>query len=652
MRNIIHTILMLASAAAVLLSCNREIEQEVQDATDCVYRFELAEGETRATLGEDGVFWEVDKDNVGLYLGAAHGEAEVIQNGGTKYVQFTAPASASGKVYAYYPYQSANTSPASTKVVFPASQQGASVSAMPMAGVPFNVQSGDTNGKIHFLNLGAVIDFRVYSATYAGEQVQSIIFTATAGDHPACGEAMIDLTGISAANEESLAVSWSGSNPSSVTLSEVATTAATKEGAAAGHLYMVVAPGTYSGRITVITNAAVYTFPFENKTLTRNVIKRYNMDLDHAVRGATYSIENDNVAAFLNYEEEHPYDPDDYSYTHVMTYRNGTSETNRLDLPKPVPVTWTTSVSNPTVVIYNDPAHTDVEKMAFTENETSTSANVYNLAPGRTYYYVVKNSQQQVKAEGSFKTTGRRRMIKVGRNSAYGATHANNCRDLGGLPAMNGKTVKFGKLYRGTNMDATSDDQKDYLINKMGIRLDVDLRAKGNGSGGSTKAQTPALDVNTVYRTYDEEYDHWGNPSYDYNWNKALNNPNNMKKTLGYIFQYIHEGKAAYIHCKIGSDRTAYVCLLLEAILGVPQHLCDVDYELTSFSYSTDDHLPRRRDEDDISWYYYTRNGIPSILEQSGTTFQQKAINYVKAMGITEEQIVTFQNDMLENVEQ
>jgi protein-tyrosine phosphatase len=898
MRNIIHTILMLASAAAVLLSCNREKEQEVQDATDCVYRFELAEGETRATLGEDGVFWEVDKDNVGLYLGAAHGEAEVIQNGGTKYVQFTAAASASGKVYAYYPYQSANTDPASTQVEFPASQQGASVSAMPMAGVPFNVQSGDTNGKIHFLNLGAVIDFRVYSAKYAGERVQSITFTVNAGEHPACGEATIDLTQVSAEDDGSLNVTWSGSNPSSVTLSEFATTAAVKDVAANGHMYMVVAPGTYtSGTITVVTNAASYTFPFQNKTLARNTITRYNMNLDSSnatrvmnesyyvkvnsadqlvdggqylivyesgkqafkpilngnnlvastancqqvmisndriqssedvdacrvvltkaansgyymqavavggyyfypsgsnivagltastactiefvsngvvnitagnnnyfkystyssyFKGSTsnssrelalflresgsgqiqtlnfsastfscflnenpvssilsgtptlsgaqtdvkysssntsvatvdltsgavtvqglgetiiaatadatdtyqggmasykltvypepvYSIENDPVAAFLDYEGQNPYDPSDYSYTYVMDYRGGTSDSNRLDVPKPVPVTWTTSASNATVVIYNDPAHTDEEIMAFTEKETSTSVQVYNLIPGRTYYYVVKDGAQQLK-EGSFKTTGRRRMIKVGRNSAYGATHANNCRDLGGLPAMNGKTVKFGKLYRGTNMDATSDDQKDYLINKMGIRLDVDLRAKGNGSGGSTKASTPALDGNTVYRTYDEEYDHWAsnNPSND---SKALNNPNNMKKTLGYIFQYIHEGKAAYIHCKIGSDRTAYVCLLLEAILGVPQHLCDVDYELTSFSYSTDDHLPRRRDEDDISWYYYTRNGIPSITSASGSTFQEKAINYVKAMGITDAQIATFQSDMLE----
>ena len=646
MKQTAHSFIILVAVSAALLSCTRQ-EVDVTGPAECVYRFELAGAQTKATLGEEGVLWEVGKDKMGLFLGSAHGEAGVVESGGKKLVQFTAPAGASGKVYAYDPYQSANTNPGSTQVVFPASQQGGSVSAMPMAGVPFDVTQGATNGKVYSLNLGAVIDFRVYSTNYAGEQVQSITFTATAGDHPACGEATIDLTAVTPDNEESLAVSWAGSNPSSVTLSEVATTAATKEAAAASHLYMVVAPGTYSGRITVITDAAVYTFHFENKTLTRNVIKRYNMDLDHAVRGATYSIENDNVAAFLDYEEEHPYNPADYSYTWVETYRDGTSSTNRLDLPKPVPVTWTTSVTTPTVVIYNDPAHTDVEGMAFTENETSTSANVYNLVPGRTYYYVVKEGQQ-VKAEGGFKTAGRRRMIKVGRNSAYGATHANNCRDLGGLPAMNGKTVKFGKLYRGTNMDETSEDQKNYLIDKMGIRLDVDLRAKGNGSGGSTKAQTPALDANTVYRTYDEEYDHWGNPSYDYNWSKALNNPDKMKKTLDYIFQYIHDGKAAYIHCKIGSDRTAYVCLLLEAILGVPQHLCDVDYELTSFSYSTDDHLPRMRNDTSYSWYYYTKNGIPSINSASGSTFQDKAINYVKDMGITDDQIATFQSDMLE----
>lgn len=901
MRNIIHTILMLASAAAVLLSCNREIEQEVQDATDCVYRFELAEGETRATLGEDGVFWEVDKDNVGLYLGAAHGEAEVIQNGGTKYVQFTAPASASGKVYAYYPYQSANTDPASTQVEFPASQQGASVSAMPMAGVPFNVQSGDTNGKIHFLNLGAVIDFRVYSAKYAGERVQSITFTVNAGEHPACGEATIDLTQVSAEDDGSLNVTWSGSNPSSVTLSEFATTAAVKEVAANGHMYMVVAPGTYtSGTITVVTNAASYTFPFQNKTLARNTITRYNMNLDssnatrvmnesyyvkvnsadqlvdggqylivyesgkqafkpilngnnlvastancqqvtisndHRIqssedvdacrvvltkaatsgyymqavavggyyfypsssnivagltastactidfvsngvvnitaggnnyfkystyssyfRGSTtnssrelalflresgsgqiqtlsfsassfscflnenpvssilsgtptlsgaqtdvkysssntsvatvdltsgavtvqglgetiiaatadatdtyqggmasykltvypepvYSIENDRVAAFLDYEEAHPYNPSDYSYTYVLSYREGTGENNRLDIPKPVRVTWETSVSNPKVFIYNNSACTVEEIMAFTENETSTSADVYNLIPGRTYYYVVKEGENEIK-RGSFKTTGRRRMIKVGRNSAYGMSYANNCRDFGGQIGMNGRRLKFGKIYRGTNMDQTSPDQKTYLIDKMGIRLDVDLRAKGSSPSG--KESTPALNSASVYRTYVEEYDNWG----DRNMNTGLSNASLMSKTLGYIFDYVNNDKGAvFIHCKIGSDRTGYVCLLLEALLGIPQHLCDVDYELTSFCGCLDNGETRTRDDAGTNqryWFYYTRYGIPFLTGSTlqGTTLQEKAVYYViNNLGFTTEQVTAFQEAMLE----
>ena len=364
-----------------------------------------------------------------------------------------------------------------------------------------------------------------------------------------------------------------------------------------------------------------------------------------------FSVENDRVAAFLDYEEAHPYNPSDYSYTYVMSYREGTGQNNRLDIPKPVPVTWTTSISNPTVVIYNDSGYTNEETMAFTENETSTSADVYNLIPGRTYYYVVKDGNQ-VKAEGSFKTTGRRRMIKVGRNSAYGMSYANNCRDFGGQIGMNGRRLKFGKIYRGTNMDQTSSDQKTYLIDKMGIRLDVDLRAKGSSPSG--KAATPALNSASVYRTYDEEYDNWG----DRNMNTGLSNASLMSKTLGYIFDYVNNDKGAvFIHCKIGSDRTGYVCLLLEALLGIPQHLCDVDYELTSFCGCLDNGETRTRDyagTDQRYWFYYTRYGIPFLTGSTlqGTTLQEKAVNYVKSMGFTDAQITAFQEAMLEPVNQ
>ena len=893
MKKRVFSLMAMAALLAALVSCSREKEVEmIEPAGDVTYRFELAGG-TKATLDDEGVWWEAN-DHVGVFLDNAHSNPEVQGDNDTKYVEVTGPSGVS-KGYAYYPNVSANTSAGAVTVRFPATQEGGSHSAMPMAGIPFNVPSG----KIHFLNLGSVIDFRVYSPTgkYAGELVKSITFTATSGDHPVSGDATLNLTTVNQTNESSLAVNWAGGfAESSVTLTQSSASAMDKVTAAGRHLYMVLAPGTYSGTIAIETSAATYTYTFSEKSFERNGLQRYNMNLESAAAaresyyvktnsvgdggtflivyessntsakvfhpvlngsnytgsvvdaditskgilatedveaclvvlekvsgnqnnqyyvkvpsannsylnlsrwGNTYSmgtgqnaltfsfdsdgkvqisrtsynqttylrynnnsftasnsassltlykmddgglteqtpqfssdsflyniteqtlpvenvegvpvlsgaqtnvtyyssdksvatvdasngqvtilgagrttitavaeansvyhqglasyilrvnegfsVENDRVAAFLDYEEEHPYNPNDYSYTYVMEYREGTGQNNRLDIPEPVPVTWTTSVSNPTVVIYKDQARTDEEIMAFTEDETPTSANVYNLIPGRTYYYVVKEGDQ-VKAEGSFKTTGRRRMIKVW-HSEYGKCYANNCRDFGGQTTTDGRRIKFGKIYRGTNMDKTTDDQKNYLINKMGIGVDVDLRSTGtNTSDGDNKSSSNYALGNGqylgegVYRT-PENYNSWS----------TLSDASLMKNTVKAVFDYVAAERGVYIHCKIGADRTAYVCLLLEAILGVPQHLCDVDYELTSFCGCLDNGWPRRRDKTDQSYYYYRNNGISFLTGSTlqGSTLQEKAVYYVTHdLGISAEKVTAFQNAMLEPVNQ
>ena len=868
----------LAAVAAALVSCSRQ-EAEVETPAGHVYRFELVDGETKATLSEEGVFWEPG-DQVGLYFGRSHGAARVMEEDGRKVVEFSSPSTGFETVYAYYPYDAANTDPHTTRVLFPAAQQGGSVSAMPLAGVPFKAERGDVNGRIYCLNLGAVIDFRVFSTHYAGERIRSIRFTATSGSNPVSGEATVNLMDVAEGDEASLELSWpDNANPSSVTLTTSATVTRTKEEAAAGHLYMVVAPGTYSGEISIVTNAATYTFPFEEKVLRRNELRRFNMDLDSpaAVRDTYYyrvgyagdggsylivyesspttakvfrpvlgsnsrytgeavdapitemgipssrvsdcevvlekvagtesdyyirvpaannsylyltnnalgttqnpstftfdedgglvisrvttswwststyylrynngtfnssststvlalykpddgglkeqflrfsadsfpfnvtgldlpvenipglptlsgaktavtysssdtqvatvdasngqvtvrgvgkavitataesseeykeatasytltvvdgfSIENDVVAAFLDYVEAHPYDPADYSYSYVDRYSSASSSSNRLDLPKPVPVRWETAVSGtPTVVVYNDAAHTDEEKTANVTVTSSTSADVYSLIPGRTYYYVVKNGGTTV-AEGQFKTTGRRRMIKVG-DSPYGSTYANNCRDFGGLPTAGGATIRFGKIYRGTNMDETTQIQKNYLLNCMGVGLDVDLREQGSG-GEKGKYQNDALGLGNMHTT--ERYDNW----------QKLSDPERMRATLTHIFDAVDNNTGVYIHCKVGADRTAYVCLLLEAILGVPQGICDVDYELTSFC-SAVEYNPRKRNSTSQTFYYYTVNGIPHLTGQPGNTFQEKAVYYVtNGLGIPMERITAFQRAML-----
>ena len=874
---------LLATTAAVLISCQREEAEVINPADPAVqtYHFELFEGATKATLGEEGVFWEAG-DQVGLYPGSATSvAADVNTDSSPKTVTYSgSPLSVGTSVYSYYPFQSGNTDVSATKFVFPSSQEGGSLSAMPMAGIPFQVRSGDngTDGVIHFLNLGAVIDFRIFSAKYADERVRAVMFTATSGDHPVSGEATLDLTGVALEDEATLAVSWpaNASNPSSVSLYQSCNVAADKAAAAEGHLYMVVAPGTYSGQITIVTNIATYTFPFTDLTLTINTLKRFNMNLESTqatreawyvkvksaeemvdggkylivyengpfafkpirnndqlessnnnkysvtidngrirstegvdacqvifeaanngyymkavaadgyyfypsssnitasatptnacsvtntsgvvnitagsnnyfkystsknyfkqstsnnsrelalyllddgsqktqslqfsaasityildgqippvsnitgmptlsgaltpvtyssgntsvatvdavsgavtIRGigetvitataeendlfkegsasytlkvqaeAVYSLENDQVAAYFDYVEAHPYSPSDYSVSYVETYakaKNNSSE--RFDWPKPVPVSWPAPASgSATLIIYKDASHTQQEVMANINYTSSTTADVYSLIPNRDYWYVVRSGDTQI-AEGRFHTTGRRRMIKVG-DSPDNMSNANNCRDLGGLVTTDGRTVKYNRIFRGSNMDNTTATQKSYLKQNMGIALDVDLRENSNNP----------LEVTLSGQNYNSFSD--------------LKNVSRMSVTIGDILTAVVNGQNVYVHCKVGADRTGYVCLILEAILGVRQDLCDIDYELTSFFRALDGGDYRKRNDTSRSWYYYPQ-GITYLTGMTGNTLQEKVVNYVtkaknqSGLGISAELVQQFQAAMLE----
>jgi hypothetical protein len=376
-----------------------------------------------------------------------------------------------------------------------------------------------------------------------------------------------------------------------------------------------------------------------------------------------FSVENDKVATYLDLVDTHPYNPPtDYSFTHMSAeLQNGnTNRTNRLDWPKPVPIQWTTSVSGtPTVIVYDESGRED--KMANVSITSSTSADIYSLIPGQTYTYVVRNGQTQI-GEGSFRTVGRRRMIKVA-DSPYGQAYANNCRDFGGQITSNGRTIKYGKLFRGSNMDKTNAKQKDYLLNAMNIRLDVDLRTTGNDAGAGENVLYDALSLGTQHT--DKTFNSWDDFS------KTFNGEYKLTTVLTKIFDTVNAGKGVYIHCKVGADRTGYVCMLLEAILGVKQGWCDVDYELTSFSGAVDKGIGRWRVGTYVSgsttlsnnWYYRTKDnkvqGVDYIYNLSvgdyGTvypnnSFQAKAVNYVVGtLGIPFETVQTFQDNMLEN---
>lgn len=373
------------------------------------------------------------------------------------------------------------------------------------------------------------------------------------------------------------------------------------------------------------------------------------------MRGGVFSIENDKMKAYLDKVDANPYNPPtDYDMTHMTEdiYGGNQSTTNRTDWPKPVPVSWTNPTSGNTtkvVYVYNDAAMTDLELSVSVSNKSVTSADVYNLIPNRTYYYKVINGESTVPVtKGVFSTTGRRRMINVG-NSQYGRQYANNCRDFGGLVTQDGRMIKYGKLFRGSNMDKTTDAQKQVLLNYMHIGLDVDLRSSYDGTvGGGGNRLNDALHLGTEWHT-SRSFNSWSD----------LTNTEKMEQILSKVFSAVELNKGVYIHCMVGADRTGYVCMLLEAILGVEQGWCDVDYELTSLSGAVDSGKPRCRTGSPVNYYYRMKDGelrgVDFIYSLSGgsygNTFQAKAVNYVvNTLGVPYEKVQAFQNNMLENL--
>ena len=404
----------------------------------------------------------------------------------------------------------------------------------------------------------------------------------------------------------------------------------------------------------------------------------YTLTVKRSSQTGVYNLENEAVMGYLDAALAQ-YTSSNRSNSIVGNYAVNVGKNNRLDWPAPVTISWssTNTSGNKSVYIYSDAAHT--QQIDYIKNpqtvSTSNSLDVYNLIPGRTYYYVVRNGNTEV-ASGEFSTEGRRRMIRIG--SQYGQNFANNYRDLGGQTTTNSKKIKYGKLFRGTNMDGTDpnatsggsswggwntngfgdatgpidEEAEANIFDYLKIGLDVDLRGSGSayGTNMNNKHQDRLKDitvgdVNTwqghTQETYASEGDLTSN-------NKQYdgNTKTKMGVTLTRIMKAAINGTNVYIHCMVGADRTGFTCMMLEAILGVPLERCDIDYELTSFSG-----VGGRYRSGSSAGHYKT--GVDAVQgrlsNQSNATYQDKAIDYVvNVHGVDRNLITQFQNTMLE----
>ena len=291
--------------------------------------------------------------------------------------------------------------------------------------------------------------------------------------------------------------------------------------------------------------------------------------------------------------------------------------------PNPVTFTWT-SRKQRTLRVATQADFSDVAE--YTVSSSAATTEIFNLVPGKTYYYQVLSADGTVLYTSTFSPVGPERMIKA-------SSDPMNFRDLGGWVGEGGKTMVYERLYRGTEIGSSNASAARSLFSDLNITVDLDLR--GNGSGTARDV----LNFGSNYlnlKVYQFMYRSGQSAGYT----QEL-----YQDALRAVIGWLDEGRNIYFHCIGGADRTGTLAFLIQALLGVSENDMSKEYELTSFYRTRLRNDNSERPFRQLVWYLKTFEG---------DTMQEKVTNWAmtrhssSSTPLTEDEIATLKRIMLE----
>lgn len=342
----------------------------------------------------------------------------------------------------------------------------------------------------------------------------------------------------------------------------------------------------------------------------------------------SYLLENDAAHRYLT---EVSYKSDDYTYTKITDYCDPKPYQwykyggYRKDQPNPVPLTWSAGkdVVRQRIEVSEDEGFSSFE--TYNVNKDASSFDLYNLIPGRTYYYRVialkQDNNEATLGQGAFRTTGTLRMLKI--------DNVFNVRDMGGWTGLGGKPIKYGKLIRGSRLNNNGSSVKIITqdgieeLRRAGIKAELDLRDQQDAAYASSSflgSDIPIVNINSAYRS------------------RIATFADAPQSIMGIqkIINWFRQDMPVYFHCSVGADRTGTVAYLIGALCGMSEDALCKEFELTSFSADSivtsgrQEDLRRRRtydgrfDDNDNPASYRFADMVDKIKSFPGSTLQRK----------------------------
>tara|TARA_Y100001968_G_scaffold26954_1_gene21011 strand:+ start:4321 stop:5220 length:900 start_codon:yes stop_codon:yes gene_type:complete len=170
-------------------------------------------------------------------------------------------------------------------------------------------------------------------------------------------------------------------------------------------------------------------------------------------------------------------------------------------------------------------------------------------------------------------------------------TGAHNFRDLGGYKTLDGKTVKWGKVYRSDNLHSLTDEDVKYM-ERLNIKSVVDFRSdeeRDEEPDRLTPNMTPILlpikfEPEGVTETLIRDLTYGdldsSNLLRDFNIILVKEFTEEYKNFFRHIVD--NAGEPFVLHCTAGKDRAGFGSAMILTVLGVPREKIIEDYLKTN----------------------------------------------------------------------
>ena len=190
-------------------------------------------------------------------------------------------------------------------------------------------------------------------------------------------------------------------------------------------------------------------------------------------------------------------------------------------------------------------------------------------------------------------------------------TGAHNFRDLGGYKTSDGKTVKWGKVYRSDNLHSLTDEDLKYM-ERLNLKSVVDFRSdeeRNEEPDRLTPDMTPILlpikfepEGVTENLTRDLTFGNLDSSNLLRDFNIIL--VKEFTEEYREFFRHIVDnvGEPFLLHCTAGKDRAGFGSAMILTVLGVPREKIIEDYLLTNIYVS--DHVDRKLLETELKTFF------------------------------------------------